>query len=157
MALALESEHTRGRELLRWWWWPVGQKLVFDQMAAPVPEIMDGTIYIYIYSPVRIFWLPRVEACKNTSTVVPASRKRRRSGNTVSDETVMYCYWSSVTWPVNDCTVSNRPVFSSERAPYRKNNKAIVTKERVRIKSDHGPQRGARYQDELVDWPSAVK
>jgi hypothetical protein len=27
----------------------------------------------------------------------PASRKRRRRGNTVSDETVMYGYWSSVT------------------------------------------------------------
>jgi hypothetical protein len=50
--------------------------------------------------------------------------------NTVSDETVMYSYWTSVTWPV-----SYRPVLSSERAPYRKNNKAIVTKERIRIKS----------------------
>jgi hypothetical protein len=27
----------------------------------------------------------------------PASRKRRQKGNTVSDETVMYGYWSSVT------------------------------------------------------------
>jgi hypothetical protein len=27
----------------------------------------------------------------------PWSRKRRRKGNTVSDETVMYGYWSSVT------------------------------------------------------------
>jgi hypothetical protein len=31
----------RGRGLLRGWWWPVGPKLVSDQMAAPVPEIMD--------------------------------------------------------------------------------------------------------------------
>jgi hypothetical protein len=31
----------RRRGLLRGWWWPVGPKLVFDQMAAPVPEIMD--------------------------------------------------------------------------------------------------------------------
>jgi hypothetical protein len=42
------------------------------------------------------------------------------------------------------------PVLSSERAPNRKNNIAIVTKERTRIKSGLGPQRGARYQDELV-------
>jgi hypothetical protein len=89
--------------------------------------------------------------------VVPVSRKRRRSGNTVSDETVMYSYWSSVTWPVNDYTVSYRSVPSSERAPYRKNNKPIVTRERIRIASGHGPQRGARYQDEMVDWPSAVR
>jgi hypothetical protein len=38
----------------------------------------------------------------------------------------MYGYWSSVTWPVTDCTVRYRPVLSSERAPYRKNNKVIV-------------------------------
>jgi hypothetical protein len=34
-------------------------------------------------------WCPRVEAGKNTSTVIPASRKRRRKRNPgVSDETV---------------------------------------------------------------------
>jgi hypothetical protein len=26
------------------WWWEVGTTLVFDQMAAPVPEIMDGCL-----------------------------------------------------------------------------------------------------------------
>jgi hypothetical protein len=40
---------------------------------------------------------PRVEAGNNTTTAVPASRKRPHKGNTVSDETVMYGYWSSVT------------------------------------------------------------
>jgi hypothetical protein len=135
--------------------------------------------------------------------------------NAVSDETVIYGCWSSVTRPVCDCTVSYRPVLSSERAPYRKNNnwcsvtwpvgdctasyrrvfsserapyrkndnwswvtwpvsdctvsywtvlsserknhKEIVTKERIRIKSGHGSLKGARYQDELVDWLSAVR
>jgi hypothetical protein len=67
----------------------------------------------------------------------------------------MYGYWSSVTCPVSDCTVSYRPVLSSERAAYRKNNKAIVTKERIRIKSYQGSQRG--YQDEVVDRLSAVR
>jgi hypothetical protein len=39
-----------------------------------------------------------VEASKNTSTVILASRKRRRKGNpVVSDETVMYGYESSET------------------------------------------------------------
>jgi hypothetical protein len=39
-----------------------------------------------------------VEAVKNTSTVIPASRKSRRKGNpVVSDETVMYDYESSAT------------------------------------------------------------
>jgi hypothetical protein len=42
--------------------------------------------------------VPRVEAGKNSSTVIPASRKRRRKGNpVVSDETVMYGYESLAT------------------------------------------------------------
>jgi hypothetical protein len=34
------SLYMRGSGLLQGWWWLVGPKLVFDQMAAPVPEIM---------------------------------------------------------------------------------------------------------------------
>jgi hypothetical protein len=42
--------------------------------------------------------LPRVEAGKNTSTEIPASRKRRRKETpVVSNETVMYGYESSAT------------------------------------------------------------
>jgi hypothetical protein len=38
---------------------------------------------------VTILFLPRVEAGKNTSTVIPANRKRRQKGNSVvSGETV---------------------------------------------------------------------
>jgi hypothetical protein len=33
--------HTRGRRLLQGRRWPIGPKLVFDYMAAPVPEIID--------------------------------------------------------------------------------------------------------------------
>jgi hypothetical protein len=40
---------------------------------------------------------PRVEAGYNTPTVVPASRKRQQTGNTVSDETVMYGYGALMT------------------------------------------------------------
>jgi hypothetical protein len=39
---------------------------------------------------------PRVEEGWNTSTVVPASRKRRQKGNTVSDEAVQYG-WAVMT------------------------------------------------------------
>jgi hypothetical protein len=92
---------------------------------------------------------------KDRKSRIPVQEATR--SNTVSDDTVMYGYWSSETWPVSDCTVSYRPIFSSERAPNGKNNKAIVTKERIRIKSGHVPQRGSRYQDELVDWSSAVR
>jgi hypothetical protein len=42
--------------------------------------------------------IPRVETGKNTSTVIPASCKRRRKGNPiVSVETVMHGYVSSAT------------------------------------------------------------
>jgi hypothetical protein len=46
MAKLIGTVHTCGRGLLRGWWLPVGPKLVFDHMAATVPEIMDisGTI-----------------------------------------------------------------------------------------------------------------
>jgi hypothetical protein len=46
----LGKVHMGGRGLHRGWWWPVGPKLVFDQMAAPVPEIMDvcGTYLMLI-------------------------------------------------------------------------------------------------------------
>jgi hypothetical protein len=41
---------------------------------------------------------PLVETGKNTSIVIPASRKRRQKGNpVVSDETLMYGYESSAT------------------------------------------------------------
>jgi hypothetical protein len=41
MAEVLGTVHMRGRELPQGWWWPVGSKLVSDQMAAPVLEILD--------------------------------------------------------------------------------------------------------------------
>jgi hypothetical protein len=41
MARALGTVHTSGRGLLRGLWGPVDPELVFDQMVAPVPEIMD--------------------------------------------------------------------------------------------------------------------
>jgi hypothetical protein len=40
---------------------------------------------------------PRVEAGYNISAVVPANRKRRQKGNTVSDEEVKYSYWALIT------------------------------------------------------------
>jgi hypothetical protein len=45
MVEALGTVHKRGRGLLRGWWWPVGPKLIFDQIATPVQEIMGGSLY----------------------------------------------------------------------------------------------------------------
>jgi hypothetical protein len=45
------------RELLRGWWWPVGPKLFFNQMAAPVLEIMDGSLYLHFHFIIIYFFL----------------------------------------------------------------------------------------------------
>jgi hypothetical protein len=38
--------HMGGKRLLQGWWCPVCRKLAFDQMAAPVPDMMDtGFLY----------------------------------------------------------------------------------------------------------------
>jgi hypothetical protein len=44
MAELLGTVHTLENGLLRWFYWPVSPKLAFDRMAAPVPEIMDGSL-----------------------------------------------------------------------------------------------------------------
>jgi hypothetical protein len=99
-----------------------------------------------------------VEAGKNTSTVIPASRKRRRKGKpVVSDETVMYGYESSATLTIDRLHyLSQTRPFAKEGAP-RRRAKQFSGKRKEKVKSGHGPQRGARHQDILTDWPSVVK
>jgi hypothetical protein len=46
MAEALGKLHMRVRGLLQEWLWPIGPKLDFDQMAAPILEIMGGSLYV---------------------------------------------------------------------------------------------------------------
>jgi hypothetical protein len=91
-----------------------------------------------------------MEAGKNTSTVIPASRKRRRNGNpVVSDETVMYGYESSAT------LTTDRLHYKLQTRPLvRKGAPRQRTKQKEKIKSGHEPQRGARYQDRLTDRQS---
>jgi hypothetical protein len=60
----------------------------------------------------------RVEAGKNTSTIISASRKRRRKGNpVVSGETVMYGYESSATLTTDrlHCKLQTRPLVREGR------------------------------------------
>jgi hypothetical protein len=47
MGEALGTVHTRERGPLRGRWWPVGPKLVFDQLTAPVPEFIDHLLYFF--------------------------------------------------------------------------------------------------------------
>jgi hypothetical protein len=95
--------------------------LITHLQVVPTSKILD----IYIYSPIRLHH-PRVEAGKNTSTVIPASRKRQRKGNpVVSDDTVMY---GPLT--IDDCSTNYRTVLSSERAPQNEEQSNFPSKER---------------------------
>jgi hypothetical protein len=40
----METAHARWRGLLRGWYRPVGSNFVFDEIEAPVPEIMDDSL-----------------------------------------------------------------------------------------------------------------
>jgi hypothetical protein len=51
MSQTPRTVHMRGIGLLRWRWWPLGPKLVFDQMAALVPDIMDRSLYVVNTGP----------------------------------------------------------------------------------------------------------
>jgi hypothetical protein len=99
--------------------------------------------------------IPRVEAGKNTSIVIPASRKRRRKGNpVVSDETVMYGYESSATLTTDRLhyKLQTRPLVR-EGAP-RRTAKQLSGKRKEKVKSGRGLQRGARHQDILTGCQS---
>jgi hypothetical protein len=96
--------------------------------------------------------IPRMEAGKNTSTAIPASRKRRRNGNpVVSDETVINSYESSATLTTDrlQYKLQARPLVR-EGAP-RRRAKQFSVKRKEKVKSGHGPQRGARNQDIQTD------
>jgi hypothetical protein len=82
-----------------------------------------------------------VEASSNTSTVIPASRKRRQKGNlVVSNETVMYGYESSATLTTDRLhyKLGTRPLVG-EGAP-RRRAKRLSGKRREKEKSGMGPK-----------------
>jgi hypothetical protein len=85
-----------------------------------------------------------VEAGKNTSTVIPASRKSRWKENPViSGETVMYGYESSATLTTDilQYKLETRPLVR-EGAP-RRRAKQFSGKRKEKENSGHGPQTGA--------------
>jgi hypothetical protein len=57
----LGMEHTRGRKLLRGWWWPVGPQLDFDKTTALVPEITDDSLFLKeVNKAAKIFWQSKI-------------------------------------------------------------------------------------------------
>jgi hypothetical protein len=116
-------------------------------MVMSLPRLRPLTDCTKNYRPVLSSESPRVEEGKNTSTVIPASRKRRRKGNlVVSEETVMYGYESSATQTTDRLyyKLHTRPLVR-EGAP-RRRSKQLSGKKEEKVQSGHGPQRGARHQ-----------
>jgi hypothetical protein len=75
-----------------------------------------------------ILCLPHAEAGKNTSTVIPASRKRRRKGNPVlSRETVMYGYESSATLTTDESSAT----LTTDRLQYKLQTRLLVREGRI--------------------------
>jgi hypothetical protein len=86
---------------------------------------------------------PRVEASKNTSTVNPASRKRRRKGNpVVSDKTAIYSYESSATLTTDRLHYKLKTRSLVREGAPRRRTKQFSCKRKEKVKSGHGPQRG---------------
>jgi hypothetical protein len=69
----------------------------------------------------------------------------------------MYAYESSATLTTDRLhyKLQTRPLVRVG-AP-RQSAKQLSGKDMKKEKSGHGPQRGARHQDILTDWPSVVK
>jgi hypothetical protein len=78
--------------------------------------------------------VPRVEAGKNTSTVIPASRKRRRKGKpVVPDEAAMYDYESSATL-TSDIALQITYPSSRQRGSSKTKSKAIFLQKKRKRK-----------------------
>jgi hypothetical protein len=92
-----------------------------------------------------------VEAGKNTSPVIPASRKGRRKGNpVVSDETVMCGYESSATLTTDRLDYKLQTVLSSERARPNTKNKSVFRQKKGKSKIWSWAPKGCptpRYRD----------
>jgi hypothetical protein len=105
-------------------------------------KVLFPTLYVSIAT---LFNNGRERCCspcrngKNTSTVIPASRRRRRKGNpVVSNETVMYNYESSVT-PITDrlhYKLQTRPLI--REGPQDEEQSNFSAKQKEKVKSCHG-------------------
>jgi hypothetical protein len=120
-----------------------------------IPRLLTCFILGPLFNGRRV---PRVGAGQNTSTVIPASLKRRWKGNpVVSDETVMYGYESSATLTTNRLHYKLQTCPLVREGAPRRRVKQFSGKRNKKVKSGHGPKRGARHQDILTDRPSVVK
>jgi hypothetical protein len=57
---------------------------LFTSYRITVNQLIESNVILIANKEFKKLLLPRVEAGKNTSTVIPASRKRRQKGNRIS-------------------------------------------------------------------------
>jgi hypothetical protein len=71
----------------------------------------------------------------------------------------MYGYWSfnDLTSECRHCKLQTHFLVREDAIGKRKSNCQSKKEEKYSYKSGHGPQREARYQDELVDCLSAAR
>jgi hypothetical protein len=105
------------------------------------------------YRPVFSSECPRVEAGKNTSTVIPASRKRRRKGNpVVSHETVMHGYESSATLATDRLHYKLHTRLLVRKGAQRREGKQFSGKRKEKEKSGHKPPRGLSWDITAINF-----
>jgi hypothetical protein len=114
------------------------------------PFILNIPIYVF-----HTTGQPRVEAGKNSSSVIPATRKRRRKGNlSVSDETAMYGYKTSATL-TTDITLQNTDPSSCQRGGPKTKGKQIFRQKKGKRKFWSWTPKGCpipRRTDWQTDW-----
>jgi hypothetical protein len=143
------------RFILRSWRWrqcvPLGRRSPLSGRHTSCPRGQHCSLPLVV-EPQTLH--PRVEAGKNTSTVIPASRKRRRKGNpVVSDETVIYDYESSATLTTGRLhyKLQTRPLF--RECASRRRAKQFYGKKKWKRKIWSWASKGCptpRY----TDWPT---
>jgi hypothetical protein len=117
MAEALGKEHTCGRGPLRGLWWRVGPKLVFDQMAASVPEIVDtsGICFTiptnfkrtYVRACARACVRACARVCVKYTFSVVSPRHYRRLSLLVSRSFQQFVQYHSIVWLHTDWITDN--------------------------------------------------
>jgi hypothetical protein len=79
--ISLRSDSaSRPKRLMRTYFWIS----LFMSYKITANWLIESNVILILIKSLKKYLLPRVEAGKNTSTVIPASRKRRQKGNGIS-------------------------------------------------------------------------
>jgi hypothetical protein len=113
-----ETAYTRGRGLLRGWWWPVGRKLVFDHITAPFPEIIALTRWQKLW---MALCKPQGPSCSTPVRFFPQCRQVTARQWTKWRHTVlMFLLLFLLGWSKDSC------ILCKQKARCRVDNTSII-------------------------------